>query len=80
VFDLIEELDFAGHPLLGAAGVLHSCSSTGDEAVWTFQLRAKTVKVITSEQGKVFGRRWIKGGLNSLAKFLRHGEKNSPPH
>jgi PhzF family phenazine biosynthesis protein len=54
VFDLIEELDFAGHPLLGAAGVLHSCLNTGDQAVWTFQLRAKTVKVKTERAGKGF--------------------------
>jgi trans-2,3-dihydro-3-hydroxyanthranilate isomerase len=54
VFDLIGELDFAGHPLLGAAGVLHSCLNTRDEAVWTFQLRAKTVKVRTERIRKGF--------------------------
>lgn len=54
VFDLTGELDFAGHPLLGAAGVLHSCLNTKDEAVWTFQLRAKTVKVITERTRKGF--------------------------
>ena len=54
VFDLTGELDFAGHPLLGAAGVLHSCLNARDEAVWTFQLRAKTVKVITERTGKGF--------------------------
>lgn len=47
VFDLIEELDFAGHPLLGAAGVLHSCMSAREVAEWTIRLRAKTVKVST---------------------------------
>jgi len=54
VFDLTGELDFAGHPLLGAAGVLHSCLNARDEAVWTFQLRARTVKVITERIGKGF--------------------------
>jgi trans-2,3-dihydro-3-hydroxyanthranilate isomerase len=54
VFDLTGELDFAGHPLLGAAGVLHSLYSTGEEAVWTFQLRAKAVKVITERTGEGF--------------------------
>ena len=54
VFDLTGELDFAGHPLLGAAGVLHSCLNTRDEAIWTFQLRAKTVKVITERTRKGF--------------------------
>ena len=54
VFDLIEELDFAGHPLLGAAGVLHSRLKTMDEAEWTIRLRAKTVKVSTKRAGTGF--------------------------
>lgn len=54
VFDLTEELDFAGHPLLGAAAVLHSCLNTGNQAAWTFQLRAKTVKVISERAGEGF--------------------------
>jgi trans-2,3-dihydro-3-hydroxyanthranilate isomerase len=54
VFDLVGELDFAGHPLLGAAGVLHSCLCTRDEAVWTLQLRAKTVKVRTERTREGF--------------------------
>lgn len=54
VFDLIEELDFAGHPLLGAAGVLHFCLNTTDEAEWTFRLRAKTVKVATERTARGF--------------------------
>ncbi len=54
VFDLTGELDFAGHPLLGAAGVLHSLFSTEEETTWTFQLRAKTVTVITERTGEGF--------------------------
>jgi len=54
VFDLMEELDFAGHPLLGAAAVLHSCLNPGDQAVWTFQLRARTVQVRTERVGEGF--------------------------
>ncbi|MQY06936.1 PhzF family phenazine biosynthesis protein [Actinomadura macrotermitis] len=48
VFDLIEELDFAGHPLLGAAAVLHELrAAPGEERRWTFELNAKTVQVTT---------------------------------
>lgn len=49
VFDLAEELDFAGHPLLGAAGVLHALTDTapGDTRDWTFALTAKAVQVTT---------------------------------
>jgi trans-2,3-dihydro-3-hydroxyanthranilate isomerase len=54
VFDLIEQLDFAGHPLLGAAAVLHSCLNTGNQAVWTFQLRTKTAKVMTERIAEGF--------------------------
>lgn len=53
VFDLAGELDFAGHPLLGAACVLHSRSNTTDRAVWTFLLRTKTVNV-TTDRGDAF--------------------------
>lgn len=54
VFDLTRELDFAGHPLLGAACVLHSRYDPGNRGVWTFLLRTKTVNVITDRAGDAF--------------------------
>jgi trans-2,3-dihydro-3-hydroxyanthranilate isomerase len=47
VFDLFGELDFAGHPVLGAAAVLHELAGTGTEREWTFALPARTVGVRT---------------------------------
>jgi PhzF family phenazine biosynthesis protein len=49
VFDLVEELNFAGHPVLGAAGVLHGLSDAppGEEREWTFGFAAKTVSITT---------------------------------
>jgi len=47
VFDLFEELPFAGHPILGAAAVLHRSSGTAMRRVWKFTLAAKTVSVTT---------------------------------
>ena len=47
VFDLFGELDFAGHPVLGAAGVLHEVRGKGANCEWTFALRARTVQVTT---------------------------------
>lgn len=49
VFDLADELDFAGHPVLGAAAVLHSLGDArpGEERRWTFELAARTVQVGT---------------------------------
>ncbi|MFJ8111840.1 PhzF family phenazine biosynthesis protein [Streptomyces sp. NPDC096132] len=47
VFDLFEELDFAGHPVLGAAAVLHEQEDAPGARHWTFQLPGKTVTVTT---------------------------------
>ncbi|MFJ9968862.1 PhzF family phenazine biosynthesis protein [Streptomyces avermitilis] len=48
VFDLFEELDFAGHPILGAAAVLHEQSGSTEPHRWTFQLPRKTAEVTTA--------------------------------
>ncbi|MBE1602767.1 PhzF family phenazine biosynthesis protein [Streptomyces stelliscabiei] len=45
VFDLAEELDFAGHPLIGAACVLHALHGGDDTDTW--KLKAGTVDVPT---------------------------------
>lgn len=47
VFDLMEELDFAGHPVLGAACVLHALRGTREAEQWTIHLKARTVHVRT---------------------------------
>ena len=54
MFDLVEELNFGGHPLLGAACVLHSRFDSEERGVWTFLLRMKTVSVITDRRGDNF--------------------------
>ncbi len=45
VFDLFEELPFAGHPLLGAAAVLHRASGRAQAHTWRFALSGKSVGV-----------------------------------
>ncbi|MEU3722839.1 PhzF family phenazine biosynthesis protein [Streptomyces sp. NPDC031705] len=47
VFDLAEELDFAGHPLLGAAGVLHHLFGAGRSERWELRVGSRTVPVDT---------------------------------
>ncbi|MEV1246387.1 PhzF family phenazine biosynthesis protein [Nonomuraea sp. NPDC050022] len=49
VFDLMGELDFAGHPVLGAAAVLHERAGAayGEERHWSFALGARNVDVTT---------------------------------
>ena len=48
VFDLEGELDFAGHPVLGAAAVLHDRAGGDATLQWTIELSAKTVTVQTA--------------------------------
>ncbi|KRE29874.1 phenazine biosynthesis protein PhzF [Mycobacterium sp. Soil538] len=47
IFDLFEELPFAGHPIIGAAVALHIRSGSGNSQHWRFELRSKTVTVST---------------------------------
>lgn len=45
VFDLGGELDFAGHPVIGAAAVVHELRGGGSRDRWTMRLKARTVEV-----------------------------------
>ncbi len=47
IFDLFSELPFAGHPIIGAAAVLHKRSGAVGAQDWWFQLASKTVEVRT---------------------------------
>ena len=47
IFDLFEELPFAGHPIIGAAAVLHKRSGAYGAQSWRFQLPGKTVEITT---------------------------------
>ncbi|HEX6853736.1 MAG TPA: PhzF family phenazine biosynthesis protein [Streptosporangiaceae bacterium] len=54
VFDQTEELAFAGHPLLGAAAVLHDRLGGEPARQWTIELPAKTVTVQTTRDAAGF--------------------------
>lgn len=47
VFTMEEELDFAGHPLLGAAAVLHEKNGKRELETWRIVLNASTIEVTT---------------------------------
>jgi trans-2,3-dihydro-3-hydroxyanthranilate isomerase len=47
VFDLFEELAFAGHPIIGAAAVLHHFSGHGKRCEWRVELPSKKVTITT---------------------------------
>ncbi|MFJ7589304.1 PhzF family phenazine biosynthesis protein [Streptomyces sp. NPDC097617] len=53
VFDLTGELDFAGHPLIGAAAVLHALHGAADHEAWTLRLPARPVEVTTDRRGRI---------------------------
>lgn len=50
IFDLIEELPFAGHPVIGGACVLHATTETAPAAAWTIDLPARQVTVATERR------------------------------
>lgn len=54
VFTVEEELPFAGHPILGAAALLHHLHAPGETAEWALQLRDKRVTLATRRQGEGF--------------------------
>ena len=52
IFTEDEELPFAGHPVLGAAAVLHlECAGDAGERTWDLMLAGRTVTVTTSIAG-----------------------------
>jgi trans-2,3-dihydro-3-hydroxyanthranilate isomerase len=54
VFDLSEELAFAGHPVIGAAAVLHDALGTAEAQTWRVELPVKTVTITTERAAKGF--------------------------
>ncbi len=61
IFDLFEELPFAGHPVIGAAAVLHMRSEATDAQRWRFELPSKTVEVTTEVTGEGYSG-WLDQG------------------
>ncbi|MGH6630509.1 MAG: PhzF family phenazine biosynthesis protein, partial [Burkholderiales bacterium] len=54
VFDLSQELAFAGHPIIGAAAVLHDRSGREEARTWRVELPAKSVTVTTQRTDRGF--------------------------
>ena len=61
VFDLFEELPFAGHPLIGAAAILHYTSGHAQQQIWQIELPGKAVSV-TTEQTEYGYTGWLDQG------------------
>lgn len=50
VFDLIDELPFAGHPVIGAAAALHHAAGGADRETWHVELPGSRVVTVTTER------------------------------
>src|SRR5689334_18630960 len=61
VFDLFEELPFAGHPVIGAAATLHATSGRVEPQTWQIELPGKVVS-ITTEQTEYGYTGWLDQG------------------
>lgn len=67
VFDLHEELPFAGHPVIGAAAVLHLQSGLPTPMTWKIELPKKSATVSTERTG---GNRWFGMLDQGVPEFL----------
>jgi PhzF family phenazine biosynthesis protein len=68
VFDLSEELPFAGHPILGAAAALHDASGRPHPQDWHIALSSKTVQITTERTSEGYA------GLMDQGAPELHGE------
>lgn len=65
IFTLEEELPFAGHPLLGAAALLHHLRGGDNEQHWTLHLASKSVALRSVRGAAVSTPRWTRAAPNS---------------
>jgi trans-2,3-dihydro-3-hydroxyanthranilate isomerase len=72
VFDLFEELPFAGHPLIGGAAVLHQRAGHAGPQTWTIELAGKTVTVNTDRSAGGYFGLLDQGTPEVLAPMDRH--------
>jgi trans-2,3-dihydro-3-hydroxyanthranilate isomerase len=54
IFTMEEELPFAGHPIIGAAALLHHLHQPAEHAQWTLHLPSKSVQITSRRQGQGF--------------------------
>src|SRR3569623_1387595 len=68
VFDLAEELPFAGHPLLGAAAVLQHRAAAGCSGAWRVGLSGRVVSVAVEPAGQGYRARLDQGRPKPFAR------------
>jgi PhzF family phenazine biosynthesis protein len=74
IFTRQEELDFAGHPILGAAAALHDLYQPAvAKASWTFELNKKSISIITEKKDLCY-RAIMNQGTAEFGKELNANE------
>lgn len=66
IFDLSEELPFAGHPIIGAAAVLHRQLDDRSPQNWRFELAGRTVEIATEKTVSGFSG-WLDQGVAAFS-------------
>ena len=74
IFDLFSELPFAGHPIIGAAAVLHRRSQVAGPQTWRFELPGKTVHVDTVSEADHYSGLLNQGSPEFLGTVDRRAE------
>lgn len=74
VFDLFEELPFAGHPIIGAAAALHYLSENTSDRLWKFDLSEKSVTVSTHRTANGYFGLLDQGAAKFLSEVDRRDE------
>jgi PhzF family phenazine biosynthesis protein len=76
IFTMEEELDFAGHPVIGAAALLHDMYSKDKEQdSWTIHLNAKSVTVQTTRNENCYRARMNQGKAEFRNVLSKNQEK-----
>jgi trans-2,3-dihydro-3-hydroxyanthranilate isomerase len=77
IFTMEEELDFAGHPVLGAAAILHDIYlNEKRQNNWTIELNAKSIDVKTTKYDKHYSAQMNQGKAEFL-NVLSPEEENA---
>ena len=77
IFDLFDELPFAGHPIIGAAAVLHKHSGAAGAQSWRFQLVSQDSRITTEvTDGGYSG--WLNQGAPEFLGTFDDGDHDRP--
>jgi trans-2,3-dihydro-3-hydroxyanthranilate isomerase len=75
IFTVEEELDFAGHPIIGLSAMFHDLySSEKEKDTWTIELNEKSVIVETTKKGDYYSAK-MNQGIPEFKKILSNEQE-----